>query len=293
MKRVGIIVAGSSYPMDGFKSGLHDLGWIEGESIGFELRAAEGQLHLLPEFAAEMVRLGVDLIAVIGAVTVRAVRQATSIIPLVFAVVVEPIGDGLATNLEHPGGNVTGVTTFDPRQATAQLEFLRAVNPGLRRVAILSDLGVSDCMSKSNREAAHGLLLEPQVIRVEAPYPEYEKAFAAMERECAQALIVLEEPINQACRKQIADLAAVQRLPTVFPVSMLDAGGLIAYGTSLREAARHMARYANDIFRGANPGDLPISAVLAHKLVVNLQTARRLGTAIPAEMLAKADQIIQ
>lgn len=288
MKQVGIIVAGSAYPMDGFKSGLRDLGWAEGERVGFHVRAAEGQLHRLPEFAAEMISLGVDLIAVIGAVTVRAVRQATSTIAIVFAVVVEPIGDGLATNLERRGGNVTGVTTFDPQQAMAQLEFLRAVNPDLERVAILSDLGVSDCMSSSNREAARGISLKPQVIRVEAPSPEYEKAFALMQREHAQALIVLEEPINQACRKQIADLAAFHGLPTVFP-----SGGLIAYGTSLHEAARQMARYADDIFRGANPGDLPIKAALAHELVVNLQIARQLGITIPAEIVAKADQVLQ
>jgi putative tryptophan/tyrosine transport system substrate-binding protein len=293
MKQVGIIVAGSAYPMEGFKSGLRDLGWIEGTRTSFQVRAAEGQLHLLPEFATEMVNLGVDLIAVIGAVTVRAVRKATSTIPVVFAVVVEPIGDGLAVTLERPGGNVTGVTTFDPRQAMAQLEFLRAVNPNLERVAILSDLGVSDCMSSSNREAARSLSLEPQVIRVEAPSPEYEKAFTSMAREHAQALIVLEEPINQACRKQIADLAAAQGLPTIFPISMLDAGGLIAYGTSLHEAARQMARYADNIFRGANPGDLPIKAALAHDLVVNLQTARRLGVTVPAEILAKASQVLQ
>jgi putative tryptophan/tyrosine transport system substrate-binding protein len=293
MKQVGIIVAGSAYPMEGFKSGLRDLGWIEGTRTSFQVRAAEGQLHLLPEFATEMVNRGVDLIAVIGAVTVRAVRKATSTIPVVFAVVVEPIGDDLAVTLERPGGNVTGVTTFDPRQAMAQLEFLRAVNPNLERVAILSDLGVSDCMSSSNREAARSLSLEPQVIRVEAPSPEYEKAFTSMAREHAQALIVLEEPINQACRKQIADLAAAQGLPTIFPISMLDAGGLIAYGTSLHEAARQMARYADNIFRGANPGDLPIKAALAHDLVVNLQTARRLGVTVPAEILAKASQVLQ
>jgi putative ABC transport system substrate-binding protein len=292
MKRIGIIVAGSAYPMDGFKSGLRDLGWIEGEGVYFELRAAEGQLHRLPEFASEMVGLGVDLIAVIGAVTVRAVRQATSTIPIVFAVVVEPIGDGLAANLDRPGGNVTGVTTFHPQQATAQLTFLKAVIPGLERVAILSDRGVSDCMSNSNQEAADGLQLRPQVIRVEAPSPEYEQAFAAMERERAQALIVLEEPINQACRKQIADLAVAHRLPTVFPISMVDAGGLLAYGTSLREAARHMAHYADKIFRGANPGDLPIRAALSHELVVNLQTARRLGVTVPSDLLAKANQVI-
>ena len=133
MRRIGIIVAGSPYPMDGFKLRLRDLGWIEDEGIHFELRAAEGQLHLLPKFALEMVSLGVDLIAVIGAVTVRAVRQATSTLPIVFAVVVEPIGDGLASNLEHPGGNVTGVTTFDPEQAAEQLQFLKALDPSLER----------------------------------------------------------------------------------------------------------------------------------------------------------------
>lgn len=293
MKRIGIIVAGSAYPMDGFRSGLRELGWVEGEGIRFELRAAEGQLHLLPEFACEILSLGVDLIAVIGAVTVRAVYQVTSAIPIVFAVVVEPIGDGLATNLEHPGGNLTGITTFDPQQARTQLEFLRAINPSLERVAILSDLGVSDCMSKSNLEAARGLQLQPQVIRVEAPSPEYQEAFGAMEHERAQALVVLEEPINQACRKQIAEFAAARRLPTVFPISMLDAGGLVAYGTSLREAARHMASYADKILKGVNPGDLSIKAALSHELVLNLQTARRVGISFPPEMLAKANQVIQ
>jgi putative tryptophan/tyrosine transport system substrate-binding protein len=293
VKRIGIVVAGSAYPIDGFRAGLADLGWAEGESIRFEIRAAEGQLQRLPEFAFEMISLGVDLIAVIGAVTVRAVRKATSTIPIVFAVVVEPIGDGLATNLEHPGGNVTGVTTFDPQQGATQLRFLSAVIPGLERVAILSDLGVSDCMSNSNREATLALQLRPQVIRVEAPAPEYENAFAAMERERAQALVVLEEPINQACRKQIADLAAAHRLPTVFPISMLDAGGLIAYGTSLRNATQRMAGYADKILRGANPGDLPIKAALLHELVVNLVTAQRLGVTVPSGVLAQADQIIR
>jgi putative ABC transport system substrate-binding protein len=293
MKRIGIIVAGSAYPMEGFKTGLGDLGWIENESVRFETRAAEGQLHRLPELAAEMVDLGVDLIAVIGAVTVRAVRQATHRIPIVFAVVVEPIGDGLATNLDRPGGNLTGVTTFDQRQAITQLELLRAIIPGLERIAILSDLGVSDCMSNSNLEAAHSLRLQAQLFRVQAPIPEYEKVFAALKREGAQALIVLEEPINQACRKLIADLAAAHKLPTVFPISMLDAGGLLAYGTSLRGATGHMAGYVDKIFRGASPGDLPIKMALSHELAVNLQVARRLGVTVPSEMIEKANQVIQ
>jgi putative tryptophan/tyrosine transport system substrate-binding protein len=130
MARIGIIDAGSAYPTEGFKLGLRDLGWLEGENISLELRAAEGELRRLPEFANEMVGAGVDAIAVIGAVTVRAARQVTSNIPIVFGVVVEPIGDGLANNLQRPGGNVTGVTTFDSEQAERQLQMLKAVRPG-------------------------------------------------------------------------------------------------------------------------------------------------------------------
>src|SRR5262245_8904928 len=201
MIRIGTIVAGSAYPLEEFKLGLRDLGWLEGENIGFELRAAEGELRRLPEFANQIVSAGVDAIAVIGAVTLRAVRQATSNIPIVFAVVVEPISDGLANNLQRPGGNVTGVTTFDPEQAGRQLQLLKAVSTGLERVAILSDRGVTECLSNSNRQAAQDLGLRAQVIRVEGPSPEYEKAFAAMDQERAGALVVLEEPINQPNRK--------------------------------------------------------------------------------------------
>src|SRR5262245_17072213 len=148
--------------MEGFKFGLRDLGWLEGENIRFELRAAEGKLHRLPEFAKEIVGAGVDAIAAIGAVTVRAARQATSNIPIVFAVVVEPIADGLAENLQRPGGNVTGVTTFDPEQTGSQLQLLKAVDPGLEletashhELAIIGRGPASGC-SSSGRIARTG-----------------------------------------------------------------------------------------------------------------------------------------
>jgi ABC-type uncharacterized transport system substrate-binding protein len=199
--------------------------------------------------------------------------------------VVEPVGHGLATNLQRPDGNATGVTTFDPHQAVTQLEFLRMLRPTLARVAILSDSDVSECLSNSNREAAQRLGLHPQIIRVKGPSPDYEAAFSAMDQERTQALVVLEEPINAAYRKQIAELASVRRLPTVFAREQIDAGGLIAYGTSLREAAKHMALYADKILKGAKPGDLPIGAALRHELVINLRTARKLGLTVPLELL--------
>jgi putative ABC transport system substrate-binding protein len=230
---------------------------------------------------------------VIGAVTVRAVRQVTSSIRIIFAVVVEPLGDGLADNLERPGANVTGVTTFDAQQAVTQLQLLKVVNPRLERVAILSDRGVSECLSNSNREAAQSLGLQPQVIRVEGPSPEYDKVFASIDHGRAGALVVLEEPINQPYRKTIADLAAARRLPTVFPISMVDAGGLFAYGTSLRDAARHMARYADSILKGSKAGELPIEAALNHELVINQRVAWLLGVACPPELLNRANLVIE
>jgi putative tryptophan/tyrosine transport system substrate-binding protein len=290
--RIGIIVAGSAPPAKGFKEGLAELGWIEDLNVNFAIHVAQGEVDRLPGFASDIVGLNVDIIAAIGGVTVRAVQKATSTIPIVFAVVVEPVGDGLATNLQCPGGNTTGVTTFDPHQAVAQLEFLKMLRPGLARVAILSDSGVSECLSNSNREAAKKLELRPQIIRVKGRSPDYEAAFSAMDSERAQALVVLEEPINAACRKQIADLAFVRRLPTVFPREQVDAGGLIAYGTSLREASQRMAVYADKILNGVEPGDLSIESALRHELVINLRIAREFGVTVPPELLARAAQLI-
>jgi putative ABC transport system substrate-binding protein len=173
--RIGIIVAGPAPPIENFREGLAELGWIEERNINFAIRVAQGQIDRLPGFASEMVGRNVDVIAVIGAVTVRAVQKATSTtIPIVYSVVVEPAGDGLATNLQRPGGNASGVTTFDPLQAVTQLEFLKMVRPKLTRVAILSDSGISECLSNSNREAAQKLELQPQIIRVKGPSPDYE-----------------------------------------------------------------------------------------------------------------------
>jgi putative ABC transport system substrate-binding protein len=290
---IGVIVAGHTQPIEGFKGGLRELGWVEAKNVRFELRAAEGALDRLPELAFEIVRLNVDVIAVIGAVTVRAVRKATKNIPIVFAIVVEPIGDNMASNLDRPGENVTGVTTFDPEQARTQIGILRTAIPHLERVAILSDLGVSECMSTSNREAAQELGLRPQVIRVKGPSPDYLEVFRTIERERAQALIILEEPINVSRRKEIAELALVRRLPTIFAREQADAGGLFAYGTSLREAARAMAPYVDKILKGAQPGELPIRGVLKHELVVNLQTARALGVMIPDALIERADLLMR
>jgi putative ABC transport system substrate-binding protein len=157
MATIGIITAGPARPIEGFKAGLRELGFVEGQSVRFEQRAANGDLGRLPIFATELVRLNVDLIAVIGAVTARVVQKTTTALPVVYSVVVDPVSDGLATSLEKPGGNMTGVTSFDPNQARTHVELLRSVAPALARIAILSDQGVSDCLSASNARAIESL----------------------------------------------------------------------------------------------------------------------------------------
>ena len=266
---------------------------MAGENIQTELRVAEGALDRIPAFAREIVELEVDVIAVIGAVTVRAVRKATTRTPIVFAVVVEPVGDGMAENLDRTGGNVTGVTTFDPEQSRIHMRLLQSIIPSLDRVAILSDLGVSECMSIANRQAAIEQGIEPQLFRVKGPAPDYPAMFRSLQHERAQALIVLEEPINVFRRKEIAERAIADRLPTLYAREQADAGGLIAYGTSLKEAARQMAQYVDKILKGSPPGILPVRAVLKPELVLNLTTARALGLTISKDLIQRADVLLQ
>lgn len=292
IRTIGIITAGPGRPMEGFKAGLEELGFAEGRNIHFEQRTANGDLSQLPALAAELVGLGVDLIAVIGAVTARAAQKATTTLPVIWSVVVDPVSDGLAVSIERPGGNMTGVTSFHPNQARTHVELLTAVVPTLHRIAIISDGGVSECLSASNAKAVRDLGLDPQVLRVTGPQPDLDDAFAAMERDRAGALIVLEEPVVAAHRIRISELAVAYRLPTVFPREQVDAGGLFCYGTNLRSATERMAQYAKRVLDGSRPGDLPIQVLAEHELVVNLRTARMLGVDIPSDVASRAIQVI-
>jgi putative ABC transport system substrate-binding protein len=235
----------------------------------------------------------VDVLAVTGAVTARAAKKAVTDIPIVFAVVVDPVADNVVSSLEHAGGNLTGVTSFDPRQATKQFELLREVIPGLRRVAILGDQGVSEALMKASEEQARALGLQPQRLRLAGPTPDLEAAFAAIMREHADALLVLEEPVLGVHAKRIADLATKERLPTMFAPSRVAAGGLIAYGTSQLAAIRRMATYVDKVLKGAKPGELSVETVTRYELIVNLKTAREIGVTIPPEVLKRADRVIQ
>jgi putative ABC transport system substrate-binding protein len=293
--RVGFLAPqGRSLPLfEAFQQGLAELGYVEGRNVVIEPRFAEGQYERFPDLFAELVGLKVDIIVVTGAVTARAAKKAVTDIPIVFAVVVDPVADNVVPSLERPGGNLTGVTSFDPQQARKQLELLKETIPGLKRVAILGDQGVSEALMKASEGQAKEVGLQTQRFRVAAPNPDLEGAFAAMRREHADALLVLEEPVPGVHAKRIAELAARDRLPTMFAPSRVGAGGLIAYGTSQVEAIRRMAAYVDKVLKGAKPSELPVETITHYELIVNLKTAREIGVTIPPEVLKRANRVIQ
>jgi putative ABC transport system substrate-binding protein len=278
---------------EAFKQGLADLGYLDGHNIVIEARFAEGQYDQFPTLIAELLAAKVDVLAVTGAVTARAAKKAATGLPIVFAVVVDPVADGVVADLEHPGGNITGTTSFDPQQAKKQLELMKEAIPGLRRVALLGDQGVSEALINASQAQAQALGLQALRLRVAAPNPDLEGAFAAIKQEHSEALLVLEEPLVGVQAKKIAELAARQRLPTLFAPSRVIAGGLLSYGTSQAASIRRMAAYIDKIVKGSRPSDLPVERVIPYELVVNLKTAREIGVTVPTEILKRADRVLQ
>jgi ABC-type uncharacterized transport system substrate-binding protein len=276
-----------------FRQGLEDLGYVEGQNVVIIPRYAEGQYERFPELVSDLVRERVDVLAVQGAVTVRAARKAAPDIPIVFAVVVDPVKDDLVTNTERPGGNISGLTTFDPQQPRKQLELLRQVVPGLKRVALLGDAGVSDAPMHACDEQARAMGLETLRFLLTAPNPDLDAPFAAMRKEHAEALVVLEVPVTGVYLKEIAQRAAGNRIPSLATPSRPDSGQLLAYGTSFNDGIRRMAVYLDKVLKGAKAGELPVETLTRYKLVVNLKTAQGMGLTIPPEVLRKADRVIQ
>ena len=299
MTRVGFLGTGPAptpatpyAPLREFRQGLDELGFVDGRDVVIETRWADGRIDQLPALAAELVGLKVDIIVGVGAVVGRAAKSATTTIPIVMAVVIDPVEVGLVANLERPGGNLTGLTTFDPQEARKKLELLEEVVPGLARVALLGDQALRTFMGH-HEEQARALGLQPQSLKIAGASPDLHGVFQAMERERADALLVLELPATVAHRRRIGELAAQQRLPTLFAGGSSDAGALLAYGTRVTKAARRLAAYVDRIIKGAQPADLPFEVIVRPELIVNLKTAQNIGVTIPPSVLARADRVIK
>ena len=281
--------------LEAFRQGLRELGYAERQNIALDSRFAEGKWDQLPGLAAELVRGKVDVIVTYTTPATRAAKQATGTIPIVVAAVIDPVGAGLVASLARPGGNITGLSQMVPDLIGKQLEVLKEVSPKISRVALLTNpanpahaLAIRDA-----KVAAESLGVQLQLLEARGP-GEIESAFAAMTAERASAVIVLVDSMLIDHRTRIADLAARRRLPTVSAtMETVAAGGLMAYGPSVRDMFRRAAAYVDKILKGAKPAELPIEQPTTFELVINLRTARALGLTIPQSVLLRADQVIE
>ena len=280
---------------DAFRQRLRELGWVEGKNIVIDYRYAQGQVDRLPDLAAELVRLKVDLLVSWGTQGVTAAKSATKTIPIVKIAVRDPIGIGLIASLARPGGNVTGVSGSAGLEWVAkQLELLKQTVPKIRRVAILSN-PTNAYHQLAIREldgAARSLGVQLQLLEARGPN-EFDGAFAAMAKESVGALLVLSDAMLNSHATRLADLAARGRLPAVYGVrESVEAGGLMSYGPSFLDSFRRAATYVDKILKGAKPGDLPVEQPTKFELVINLKTAKSLGLTIPQSVLVRADEVI-
>jgi putative tryptophan/tyrosine transport system substrate-binding protein len=277
-----------------FVQRLRELGWIEGRTIAIEYRWAEGRTEHLAEFAAEFVRLKVDVIVTSGTPPVIAAKQATPVIPIVFAAVGDPVGTGLVAALARPGGNATGLSIQATDLAGKRLELLREVVPGLRRLAIMANAGAPPAALEMAevQTTARGLGLEVVASEIRRP----EDIAPALEslNGRAEALYVCNDPLVTTNRIRINTLALGMRLPTIYNVrEFVEAGGLMSYGPNFLDLYRRAADFVDKILRGAKPADIPVEQPTKYDLVVSLKTAKALGLAIPETFLLRADEVIE
>jgi putative ABC transport system substrate-binding protein len=297
--RIGFISPASSSAMaardEAFRQGLRALGYIVGQNITIEYRWADGKNERLPGFAAELVNLKLDIIVTHGGEATRAVQQVSTTIPIVIAAADDPLASGLVASLARPGGNITGLSILTPDLTGKRLELLRAILPGLIRVAVLWNPGnpISEPELRKAEVAAPSLGLQLQSLAVRDPR-DFASAFSSMKRERADALFLLSDAMFFGRRKEIVDLAASNRLPLVAHLrEFADAGGLMTYGPNVLELHRRAATYVDKILKGAKPADLPVEQPTKFDLVINLKAARALGITVPASFLGRADHVIE
>ena len=278
-----------------FRQGMRQLGYVEGKNLVIEWRSAEGDASRLPELAAELVRLKVDVLALSGTPAAFAAQKATTAIPIVMIGVGDPAGNGLVKSLARPGGNSTALSNMVAELGPKLLEILHSMVPRLKRVAVLVNPSNSSIaiFLKNIQTAAQkiGVVIHP----VEASTPgEITSAFALMTRQNVEALIVPLEALFSQQRTQIVELAAKQRLPSIGTYGdYVEAGGLMSYGQNARENFRRAAIYVDKILKGANPGDLPVEQPTRFELAINLKTAKALGLKVPQTVLLQATKVIE
>ena len=278
-----------------FRKGLATAGYQEGQNLALEFRWAEGQYARFPELAADLVRRGVNVIAVPGSGTgALAAKAATTTIPIVFGVTGDPVKGGLVASLNRPGGNATGVNFFTAELVAKRMQLLREVVPTARRVALLVNPTDAENYESTLREVEAAAGGQQVIVRDVTTGREIDEAFSSIVNEKADALLVAPGSFFNTRRVQLAVLAARHGLPAIYAArAYADAGGLISYGTDILEAFRQVGVYAARILKGAKPADLPVVQSTKFELVINLNTAKAMGLDIPPTLLASADEVIE
>src|SRR5947207_764968 len=298
MPVIGFLVAGTPLShgqwVAAFVQRLRELGWIEGRTIAIEYRWGEGRNERFAEIAAEFVRRKVDVIVTSATAAVVAAKQATSVIPIVFAAAGDPVDTGLVASLARPGGNVTGLSIQQTDLAAKRLELLREVVPGLRRLAILANVGSPAVVLDMREVQATARTLGIEVITLEIRRGEdIAPAFEALKGR-AEALYVVVDPLLNTHRIRINTLVLAARLPTMHTLrEQVEAGGLMSYGANFPDLFRRAADFVDKILRGAKPVDLPVEQPTKFVMAVNVTVAKALGLKVPEDILARADEVIE
>ena len=297
--RIGVLPPGPISPrmhlVEAFRQGLGELGYVEGHSFALVIRSPEQAPEQLPDRAAELVRLKVDVIVTASPPAIRAAQPATRTIPIVMAGHPDPVEAGLVVSLARPGGNITGLSIISPELSGKRLELLKAVVPRVSRIAFLfNPTDPGNALQKRETEvAARALVVQLQGLEVHSSN-DLERAFQAAIRVRAGALLILDSPLFNTHRTRIVNLAAKNRLPAMYGFrESAEVGGLMAYGPNLPDLWRHAAVFVDKILKGAKPADLPVEQPTRFELVINLRTAKTLGLTIPQSVLIRADQVIQ
>jgi putative tryptophan/tyrosine transport system substrate-binding protein len=299
--RIGFLdsstASGMAVLLEAFRQEMTKLGWIEGKNFTIDYRFAEGKNDRLPELAAELVRLNVDLIATTGEPQALAAKRATSTIPIVMTTVADPVGAGLVASLARPGGNVTGVSSLGLELNTKRLEVLKDAVPKLLRVGLLwlSGGGIGqDLQIKELRPAAAALKLKLEEIDAQPDAKGLESAFQTAKQKQVGAIMTTSARSYFAERKRIVDFAGKYRLPAIyFQKEFVDEGGLMSYGADFDDLFRRAAVYVDKILKGAKPADLPVQQATKFEFVINLKAAKQIGLTIPVNLLDRANKVIK
>ena len=295
--RIGMLertsMAMNAANLDGFRRGMQELGYVEGKNFTIEYRSVDGRDERYPALATDLVRLKVDLILTRGTPATLAAKNATATIPVVMTGIGDPVGQGIVPSLGRPGGNVTGLSALVTELFPKRVELLRELLPGAVRLAVIFNMSnpAVPAQWKEVERAARSLGFQPQLLDVRRP-EDLAPAFDRAVRQRAEALVVGIDTLTQANQRHIVDLAAKHRLAAIY-ASMEFVGGLVVYGVNFPDQYRRAARFADRIFKGAKPAELPIEQPTKLDLVINTRAAKALGLTIPPSLLTRADQVIE